>query len=175
MKKAAVSGKVGVIIGGELATEAITAAIAKALVAEGITGSVMTASPELSTIVFAAKKLCTQVDTVIVAAIVSDSSNTVAPALSAALTQLSLTNDVPIIPGLVVQDSLLEAKALLSLQAANWAKAAASILSMKNGKINVVPVPEPVIAAPVVLTPTMEDANSLMTVLKESLNVSQIY
>eukprot|EP00598_Pedospumella_elongata_P000506 CAMPEP_0184975600 /NCGR_PEP_ID=MMETSP1098-20130426/6811_1 /TAXON_ID=89044 /ORGANISM="Spumella elongata, Strain CCAP 955/1" /LENGTH=563 /DNA_ID=CAMNT_0027498359 /DNA_START=44 /DNA_END=1735 /DNA_ORIENTATION=+ len=168
VKKSPVVGKVGVIIGGDLATDAITAAIAKALVAEGISGSVMTSAPELTTLVFATKKLASQVDTVIVAAIVADS--TLAPTLQSALTQLSLSTDVPIIPGLVVRESLLEAKALLSTNAAAWAKAAASVLSLKNGKIKVEPVPEPVIAPPAVITPVMEDPNALMNVLKESLN-----
>lgn len=173
VKKAPVVGKVGVIIGGDLAPEAVTAAVAKALVGESISGSVMTSSPELSTIVFAAKKLAAQVDTVIVAAIVADAAN--AAALQNALTQLSLTIDVPIIPGLVVQDSLLEAKALLNTIAPSWAKAAASVLSLKNGKLNVVPVPEPVIAPPAVITPSLEDPVQLLAVLKESLNVSAIF
>lgn len=169
VKKAAISGKVGVLIGGDLATDAVTAAVAKALVMEGITGTVMATTPDVSTIAFAAKKLCAMCDAVIVAAIVMDTSGNIVPSVQTALSQVSLSTDVPVIPGLVSQDSLLESKAMLSTLAPNWAKAAASVLAMKNGKLTLEALPEPVIEVAPELTPQLEDPNALMAVLRESL------
>jgi len=163
------SGKVGVLIGSELGADAVTAAVAKALAMEGISGSVMTSTPDVSTIAFTAKKLAAVCDVVIVAAIVMDPSNTIVPSLQTALSQISMATDVPVIPGLVSQDSLLESKAMLSTMAPNWAKAAASVLHMKNGKLTLEAVPEPVIEAVPELTPELDDANALMAVLRESL------
>lgn len=167
VKKGPVIGKVGVLIGGDLATEAITAAVAKALVHEGITGSIMTYSADISTIAFAAKRLCAMVDTVIVAAIISDPTN--CTILQTSCAQISLSTDVPIITGLVTQNSLLEAKAMLSTLAPTWARAAASVLSIKHGSIKLEAVPEPVEVLPPVLTPTLEDPAALMAVLRETL------
>jgi hypothetical protein len=168
-KKAASTGKVGVLIGTEHAGDAVTAAVAKALVLEGITGSVMATTPDVSTIAFAAKKLAASCDVVIVAAIVMDPAGNLVPTLQNALSQISLSTDVPIIPGFVAQSSLLESKAMLSTLAPNWAKAADSILSMKNGKLVVEALPEPVIEVAPVLTPALDDPNALMAVLRESL------
>jgi 6,7-dimethyl-8-ribityllumazine synthase len=168
-KKAPASGKVGVLIGGEHAPEAITAAVAKALALEGVTGAVTISTPDVSTIPFAAKKLAGVVDVVIVATIVMDPQGHIVSSLQAALSQISLSTDVPIIPGIVSQESLLESKAVLGALAPNWARAAASVLSMKNGKLAVEALPEPVIEKAPVLTPQLDDANALMAVLRESL------
>lgn len=168
-KKAPAGGKVGVLIGGEHAPETVTAAVAKALALEGITGAVTTSTPDASTIPFAAKKLAAMVDVVIVAAIIMDPAKTIVPSLQTSLAQISLSTDVPVIPGLVAQDSLLESKALLGALAPNWAKAAASVLTMKSGKLQVEALPEPVIEKPPVLTPQLDDPNALMAVLRESL------
>ena len=168
--KPSVSGKVGILIGGELATEALTAAVSKALVVEGITGSVISYASDASIVPFAAKKLCGLCDVVIVASIIMDPTNTVAASLRNSLSQIALSTDVPVIPALVVQDSLLEAKALLATLSASWAKAAATVLCMKSGDIQVAAAPEPVIAAPLVHTPAIDDAGTLMNVFRESLN-----
>jgi voltage-gated potassium channel Kch len=168
-KKVASTGKVGVLIGSEHAGDAVTAAIAKALVLEGISGSVVATTPDVSTIAFAAKKLAASCDVVIVAAIVMDPAGNIVPSLQNALSQISLSTDVPVIPGFVAQASLLESKAMLSALAPNWAKAAASVLAMKNGKLLIEALPEPVIEVAPVLTPQMEDPNALMAVLRESL------
>lgn len=168
-KKAPLSGKVGVLIGTEHAPEAVVAAVAKALAIEGVTGAVTASTPDASTIAFAAKKLAAVSDVVIVAAILADPQGNLVPSLQNALSQISLSVDVPIIPGLVAQPSLLESKAVLSSLAPQWAKAAASVLSLKGGKLALEPLPEPVIEKAPVLTPQLEDVNSLLAVLRESL------
>jgi hypothetical protein len=167
-----VAGKVGILVGGELATDSIAAAVSKALVLEGITGSVVSYANDVSIVAFAAKKLAAVCDVVIVASIIMDPTHTIAGSLRTTLAQVALTTDVPVIPALVVQDSLLEAKALLPALASSWAKAAASVLTMNSTGIVVQAAPEPVIVQPTVLTPAIEDAATLMVILRESLNVS---
>jgi hypothetical protein len=170
-----VAGKVGILVGGELATDSIAAAVSKALVLEGITGSVVSYANDVSIVAFAAKKLAAVCDVVIVASIIMDPTHTIAGSLRTTLAQVALTTDVPVIPALVVQDSLLEAKALLPALATSWAKAAASVLTMNSTGIVVQAAPEPVIVQPTVLTPAIEDAATLMVVLRESLNVSPLF
>ena len=169
--KVVVEGKVGILIGGELATEALTAAVTKALVLEGISGSVISYAGDLSIVPFSAKKMCGVCDVVIVASIIMDPTNTVAGSLRTALSQISMNADVPVVPALVVQESLLEAKALLGTLSASWAKAAATVLSLKNGEFKIEAAPVPVIAAPVVYSASIDDADTLMNVFRESCNV----
>jgi len=156
-------GTVGILIGGEHATDALSSAVTKALVNEGIKGSLISTVKEIAIVPFAAKKMCSKCDVVIVAAVMSE------PSLKTALTQMSMSSDVPIIPGVVVQDSLLEAKVMLNSQAASWAKAAAAVLEMKEGELAVEAAPEPEIPTPVVLTSDMDEPDALVDVLRESL------
>ncbi|KAJ1431816.1 hypothetical protein B484DRAFT_448188 [Ochromonadaceae sp. CCMP2298] len=163
-----VTGIVGIIVAGELAPEAITAAVTKALAQEGITGSVISYVPEASIAPFAAKKMSASVDCVIVAAIMIE------PSMRSALLNLN-SADVPVIPGVVVQGSLLEAKAMLASSAASWAKAAASVLAMKAGELVIEVAPVVVIEEPVVLTTQVSDPALLMTVLRQTLKAHGAY
>jgi hypothetical protein len=164
----AVTGTVGIIVAGELAPEAITAAVTKALAQEGITGAVIAYVPEASIAPFAAKKMSASVDCVIVAAIATE------PSLRSALVNM-ISGDVPVIPGVVVQSSLLEAKAMLASSATSWAKSAASVLAMKFGELVIEAAPVVVIEEPAVLTTEVADPAVLMQVLRQTLKVNTYY
>lgn len=169
-EKKSVAGKVGILIAGTLGAEELTHAISKALVLEGISGTVISCVSDTALVPFAAQKFVLSVDVVVVGSILMDPSHTEAPTLRTALSQIALSAGKPIIPGLVVQESLLEAKALLGMLAADWARAAAAALNMKHEALVVTEAPEVVIVAPVVVTAAVTDVHTLMTALKESLN-----
>lgn len=164
------TGTVGIVIGGELATDALIAAITKALVKEGVTGSILAQVDDISIVPYAARNMMPSCDVVLVAAVLMDPSGTIAPALTASLMSLALAGDVPIIPAFIVQSSLLEAKALIPDKAAKSAKSCATMLALQSGgTVAVAAAPEPVIETPPVHTPELDDVNDLMAVLRESL------
>lgn len=166
----AITGKVGIIIGGELATEELTSGITKALVAEGITGSIIANIEDIAIVPYAARNMMSSCEVVLVCAVLMDPSGVVAPALTASLMSLALGGDVPIIPAFVVQSSLLEAKAMISQKAPKWAKSCATAMNLQSGgTVQVVSAPEPVVETPPVLTAETESVEDLMKILKESL------
>lgn len=171
--KKVVEGKVGVVIAGAIEPDALAAAIVKALVIEGIHGTVVAKVPDTATLPYAAQNLSSKVDVVIAGTFVGpDPNGAVSAALSSTLLQLGTTGKVPIIPAMAAGESLLEAKALLSNSTTGWAQSAATILNMKKGGANAVKFEtfeEPVIKEKPVFTTTETSVDTLMECLRESL------
>lgn len=169
VQKVAVEGKVGILIGGDKAVDALVSSITKALVLDGITGSIVSKVNDVSIIPFAAKKLSEKCDVMIVASIMTESNKDLAVSLQGTLAQMAANGSVPIVPGFVVQDSLLEAKAMLPIMSKNWSEAAYTVLKMQNGLVDFEAAPEEKVETPVKFTPEIEDVAALMKVLRASL------
>lgn len=168
--KKEVSGKVGIVVAGSVASEHLRDAIVKALVTEGITGSVVSMVGEVSVLPYAAQNLAKSVDVVVAAAfVINDVSGAVSQSLNSALLQLGVVGGKAIVPAVIHQGSLLEAKALLPEHATSWAKAVATILGL--GEVQVAPAVEPVIHHTPVLTAATSDFAELKEIFQESLKV----
>lgn len=170
-KPASSGGKVGIVVGGTVEVDFVVNAIAKALVVEGITGSVVSKVSDIAALPFAAQNVSRSVDVVIAAAIVANDLNgTISQALTSTLLQAGVSGRAPIIPGIVSQPSLLEAKALLPEMAKGWAQSANTILGLQfGGALELEAAPEPVIAPKPVYTPTEDNVSVLMDCFRESL------
>lgn len=165
-----VVGKVGIVIAGKIETTFLRDAIVKALTIEGISGSIFVSVDELSVLPYAAQTMSKKCDVVIASAFMAgDTSGSTTDMIQGALLQLGMVGTVPIIPALVHQESLLEAKAVLSTLATSWAKSASSILGLSS--VVVADAPVIVIEQPPVLTPTVTSTDTLLAILKESLKV----
>lgn len=139
---------------------------------EGITGSVITTVNDVFIMPFAAQKLVKTCDVVIAAAIVSDPSHSISSSLYMSLSQIAVSSGIAIIPAIIARDSLLEAKALLPSLSSDWAKSAASVLAIYNdNNIVITNAPEPVIVKPTKFDVEISDADTLITILRESLKV----
>jgi len=166
-----VQGKVGIIIGGSIEPDLLAEKINKALFLEGVKGVVLAKVSDLQTLPFAAQNMARTVDVVVAAAFVpNDNNGAISSSLSSALIQLGITGRAPIVPALLNQPSLLEAKALLSASAEGWAKSVVSILNISNGPaLEIIAAPEPEIPVKPVHTPEVNSVETLMDILRESL------
>jgi hypothetical protein len=144
------------------------------LTIEGITGSVFSKVNDLATLPFAAQNIARNVDVVIAAAIVANDLNgTISQALTSTLLQSGVSGRVPIIPGIVAQPSLLEAKALLPEMAKSWAQSANNVLALQyGGALELVAVPEIIIPPKPVYTETESNVDTLLDCLRENLKES---
>ncbi len=171
--KQPVVGKVGIVVAG-IEQDFVLAALAKALAVEGITGAVFSKIPDIATLPFAAQNVSRSVDVVIAAAIVANDLNgTISQALSSTLLQAGVSGRSPIIPAIVCQPSLLEAKALLPDMARGWAESATTILAIQLGgptALEVTAAPEIVIPPKPVYTETETDIQTLLACFKDTLN-----
>ena len=165
----------GILVGGELAAEELTSAITKALRRAGVTpaaATVMARVEDVAVLPYAAQNMLQGCDVLLVSAVLMDPVGSIAPALTSTMLSMALGGTVPIIPGFVVQKSLLEAKALLGENAAKWAKSVALMLKLQaGGTVNVAPAPEPVIEEVPVHTPEVDDVSTLLAIFRESLKV----
>lgn len=165
-----VKGKVGIVVGGNVEVDFLVEKVVKALTLEGVKGTVMAKVDDLAALPFAAQNMAKSVDVVIATAFVpNDASGQITQSLTNTLLQIGISGRAPIVPGLMGQDSLLEAKALLPSSAEQWAKSSVSILNLTHGSVEIIAAPEVVIAPKPVLTPAVNDTDTLMEVLKESL------
>lgn len=164
-------GKVGILIGGDTAPDVLIASISKALVMQGIKGSMLSQIDEITFLPYAAQSLATSCDVVIAAAFMChEVDKTISQSLTTSLLQIGLNGNTPVIPAIVVQDSLLEAKAMLPSLAAKWANSAKLVLDIKNGSgLKMTKAPEPEVTKPPVYSANLNDAAELVSILKESL------
>ena len=170
-KKTPVQGKVGLVVAGNLETEYVVNTIVKALVVAGINGTIVAKIGDVAALPYAAQNVARSVDVVIAAAIVAhDINGNVATSLANTLLQAGVTGRAPIIPAIVSQPSLLEAKALLPDMAESWAQSATTILGLHfGGNIAVEAAVEPVIPPKSVYTPTEDNFETLLDIFRESL------
>lgn len=79
------------------------------------------------------------------------------------------------VPALIAMESLLEVKACLPVLSTNWAKTVYGILKSRSSEtLEVLSVEEPVIVEKPKHTPTLDDPETLLNVLRESLKVCSI-
>jgi 6,7-dimethyl-8-ribityllumazine synthase len=164
-----ISGRVAIVVAGQYETEALSAAIVKALYCAGVSSVTVSKVDQLNALPYAAQNVSKSVDVVIAAAFIADDKG-VSGALTSSLLQLGLAGRTPIIPALSCHESLLEAKALLSTEAEAWAEAAVNILDLKHdGNLEAVPAAAPEIKEKPVLTPEVNSAETLIEIFRESL------
>jgi Ca2+-binding EF-hand superfamily protein len=168
---APISGKVGIVVAGNIETDFVVTTITKALVLAGVSGTMVAKVADVATLAYAAKNLSRNVDVLIAATIIANDVNgTVTQSLTNILLQEGIMGRVPIIPAVVAQPSLLEAKALLPAMAEGWAQSAAAILAMNFGdSIEMESAPEIVIPVAPVYTATEDNLTVLLDVLRDSL------
>ena len=168
----AAKGRVGILIAGEIENDFLKDAIAKALAEEQIVeGNVVSTIENHTVLPYAAQALSKFCDVVIaVAIIIGDESGAITASLHNALLQVGVNGSVPIVPALVTQSSLLEAKALLPQLAAKWAQAARSILSL-GVALAVNPAPQHVVEEKPVISAAVDSADKLLEIFTESLKV----
>lgn len=134
---------------------------------------------DVALLTFAAQNLVVMCDVVIGGAVLIDDvigSNlgTLSQTLVGGLVQLGLISATCVIPAVVSQSSLLEAKAVLPALSKTWATACRAALTVKAGsiKLNVVHTQSP--PAPVAVTETVDDVIDLLTAFKDSLKVLKL-
>lgn len=166
--KNTLTGKVCILIGGEVEPDFLAEVVAKALAIESVKGAVVSRVNDISALPYAAQNL--RNFDVIIATTILTVDNGTSQVLSNSLLQIGVSGRTPVIPGIVAQSSLLEAKALLPSLAQGWAKSVYTILDLQNGGIlEPVPAPEVVIPEKPVLTATVSDVETLLACLRESL------
>jgi hypothetical protein len=170
-KKYVNGGKVGVVVGGTIEPDFVINTVSKALVMEGISGTVVCKIGDIAALPFAAQNVSRSVDVVIAVAIVANDLNgTISQALMSTLLQVGVSGRAPIIPAIVSQPSLLEAKALLPEMAKRWAQSANTILELQfGGSLELVPAPEHIIPPKPEYSPAEDSVEVLMGCLRESL------
>lgn len=168
-EKKPVKGKVGIVVSGSVGADFLPDAISKALQVKGITGAVVSTVGDNGVLPYAVMNMTKTCDVVIgTCCIVADASGGAAASLNSSLMQIGLNGKVPIIPAIVSQSSLLEVKATLPFFAEEWANAVVGILGLKTGLVST-PAPVHEIKEKPVLTPELDNVDTLMDVFRETL------
>jgi len=166
---------VGVVVAeqaGNGMTDAIVAAVVKALAIEGITGVAVVVVSDSLVLPYAAVHLAESHEVVLAASVERSESSAVM--LQGSLMQAGITSGKHVLPAIFAASSLLEAKALLAGGlASSWASSTASLLQLKQGggKGALTPVsytPHSVVMSPVI-TPDVLSGDTLLASLRESL------
>lgn len=122
----------------ELIISSITLAFAK----KSITGYNIIKVNEYLTLPYITQQFAKSSSAIIAATVfTSNSTNHInqAQSLINTIYNIGLTNSIPIIPGILTFDSLLEAKALVPNQAIKWANSVSTLLSLNNGEHQLTP------------------------------------
>lgn len=99
-------------------------------------------------------------------------SGSLSAVLTSALYQVGITGDKPVIPGIVVQNSLLEAKGVFPNIAVNLAHSIANLLHDKlTPSENCEPIMQPPTKRVEVVTESVQDLESLLEAFRETLKV----
>jgi hypothetical protein len=123
---------------------------------------------------YAAQSLIGSCEVVIAGAVlvhdkIGEHGGALAQSLVASVTQLGLLSHCCVVPAIVSQTSLLEAKAVMPMLADNWAKIAKAAVSMKTGSIHVETTETAPTPAPPVVTPTTSSVDDLMGAFRATL------
>lgn len=100
---------------------------------------------------------------------IGEHGGALAQSLVASITQLGLMSHSCVVPAIVSQSSLLEAKAVMPLLAAQWAKLAKAAVSMKAGSISVETTETAATPAAPVVTPATSSVDDLMGAFRATL------
>lgn len=148
----------------------------KALGAVGIVNVVAGTVPFGSVLPYAVQKLIKSNDAVLALDIIAQDqigsgNGSTSAVLSSALYQVGLAAEKPVVPGIVCQSSLLEAKGVLPNLCAEWAGAILAMLNIESDK-NFGKAPAPAVPPPSPPTPEVNDVQVLLNKFRETLKVS---
>jgi len=158
-----ICGKVGIVVGGSIASEKLIECLVKELVLIGVSAcdiSITNIDDPLA-LPYVAKSQAKDYTVVIASAVlVGVDASAAAQTVSLSLVQAGLLIETPIVAALVGRTSLLEVKALLPDLAKKWASSATSLMSIKGGLS-----PPAVQASEPVLLPTVTSMTSSVEIL----------
>ena len=174
IKPAGSKAQVAVVVAGGKSTDAILDAVKKALSEVKITEVAIAKCSDPLSLPHATQVKLKTSELVIAVGLVPNDSTGVTSALVSSLLQVGTNASVPVVPGIFAAESLLEVKAVIPTLAAQWATAAAELLSISKGSIDAVPVfvlaPPPPPAAPV--TAEVVNVSTLLDDFRATLKVS---
>jgi hypothetical protein len=167
--------KVGLAIVQGPGADVLLTIASKALGAVGIVNVVAGTVPYGSVLPYAAQQLIKSTDAVLALDIVSHDQigcglGSASAVLSSALYQVGVAAEKPVVPGIVCQASLLEAKGVLPNLCAEWAGAILGMLNISSDR-NFGKVPAPAVPPPSPPTPDINDTQVLLTKFRETLKV----
>ena len=145
--------------------------VKRSFAADGITSLLFMPVTDVTLLTFAAQNLLAMCDVVVGGAVLVNDSG-LGQTLVGGLVQLGLISASCVIPAVVSQSSLLEAKAILPALAESWARACKAALVVQAGSIKVSVEETPAPPAPVVVTEAVDSVQDLLTAFKQSLKVS---
>lgn len=167
------SFKVGLAIVQGPGSDILLNVASKALGKVGIVNVVSGEVPYASVLPYAAQQLIKSTDAVLALEIVShdpigtgNGSNSAV--LSTALYQVGVAAEKPVVPGIVCQESLLEAKGVLPNLCDEWANGILSILNISSDK-KFGKTPAPAVPPPSPPTPDIADSQVLLSKFRETL------
>jgi hypothetical protein len=129
---------------------------------------------QIAVLPYVVQNLAKTHDAVIGAAfIINDSTGGISHSTYNGLTQIALSSGIPVIPALVIQESLLEAKALLPALAESWAKSVVSALDVRT-IVTFSALPQVKIEVKPVHSADVSSFETLLALLKESIKVDSI-
>lgn len=168
--------QVGVVVVEGVGSDNFIKAVKKSFAAAGINSLLFMPIADVALLTFAAQNLTSMCDVVVGGAILINDSigannGALSQTLVGGLIQLGLVAKTCVIPAVVSQESLLEAKAVLPALSERWANACMGALAVKTSGITTTAVETPSPASPVDVTLSGDDVDSLLTAFKESLKV----
>lgn len=169
--------RIGVIIGGQFSNEALQGAILSALHKAGFSNIVLRMVKEPIVVPYVAKALVSEKCDAVFAGCVLNAEHADSLQLNStlqhALVEVGVQGTVPVIPGVVVLNSALEAKVVLPSRAAEWADAIADLVQLaedpKSFNQTVVFPEEAAKPVPAVISENTSSVSELMDILRESL------
>lgn len=179
---AAPSGKphqVGVVIVEGPGSNEFIHETKQSFAAVGINALIFMPVADTSLLTYAAQTLLGMCDVVVGGAVLSNdaigvNAGALSQTLVSGLVQLGLISASCVIPAIVSQSSLLEAKAMLPALSKSWATACKAALVVNAGAIKVKAVNTPSPAAPIEVTAAIDNADDLLTSFKQSLKVGKL-
>ncbi len=144
--------------------------------AAGLNNLLIMPVADIVLLTFAAQNLVAVCEVVVAGAIlVNDAIGTNVGGLSTTLVgsihQLGLISATCVIPAIVTQSSLLEAKAVLPELSKSWARSSKAALSVKSGSVSVQVVNVPPPPAPIEVAPALNDPAVLLAAFQQTLKV----
>jgi calcyphosin len=169
------SFKVGLAIVQGPGADVLLTIASKALGAVGIVNVVAGTVPYGSVLPYAAQQLIKSTDAVLALDIVSHDQigcglGSASAVLSSALYQVGVAAEKPVVPGIVCQASLLEAKGVLPNLCEEWAGAILGMLNISSDR-TFGKTPAPAVPPPPPPPPDVNDTQVLLTKFRETLKV----
>jgi 6,7-dimethyl-8-ribityllumazine synthase len=173
------SFKVGLAIVQGPGADVLLTVASKALGAVGIVNVVAGLVPFGSVLPYAAQRLLKSNDAVLALDIVSQDQigsglGSTSAVLSSALYQVGVSAEKPVIPGIVCQESLLEAKGVLPNLCEEWAGAILGMLNIASDK-KFGKAAAPTVPPHTPPTPDITDDKVLLTKFRETLKVPSLF